>query len=107
MDISCPEVRTASTRNSTGWQRHTRGPCDTTRSTGSTTKLKANSQEPINPLHYDSFARSSRDPEMTKTGGEWRIGSHQGLPSGRRGTRTPDLSRVKATTHVAWHDARR
>jgi len=79
------------------------GTCDTTGSTVSKTKVKANSVDQstgCTPLHSkcqaESFARISRKPEAASTGRERKIASHQGLSSGRRGTRTPDLSRVKA-----------
>ena len=101
-DISSLEVRIASTTNSTGWPPEAPGVCTTTRSTGSKTKVKvkvkADTVRQIDPFLSDSFARSSRDPETAPTVPMRKIASHQGLWSGRRGTRTPDLSRVKATT---------
>jgi hypothetical protein len=56
-DVDDPEVRTASTTSSTGWPPQAPGLCATTRSTGSMTKVRADTGRPINPFPSDSFAR--------------------------------------------------
>jgi hypothetical protein len=96
MDIFCPAVRTASTTSSTGWLPEALTMCGKRQATNTKTKKTLKAFSRSQPFLSELFARISRAPEIEGTRLKLKTGLHQGLLSGRRGTRTPGLSRVKA-----------